>query len=341
MLLLVLSGLAWMTQILSLLKFLIQYGVDLWAFTGLTILTLPFVISVIIPFVLFITVMFIYNRMISDREVTVMASAGLSPIQLAWPAIKLAGILAALHLVLNIWIVPAAQVKFDNTQWEMRYGLAHLRIQESAFIQMTRGLVVFVEKVSGFDMSGIMLYDGREAKSSMIISADKGKMVHTPRGLSMVMTTGSIQYRADTFIIGTFDSFDMDMNVADKGADNRFRARRVPTLELMHATRDVQNINAKEYKGIIAELVTRFLGPFMGIILVLIGMVFLLKSSLLRRGGFNLAAPFAVVGMGAAQTAFMTLSNMIDSVAGLFLLFALQAVAIIGLIFVLKGIRRK
>ncbi|MCL1902074.1 MAG: LptF/LptG family permease, partial [Alphaproteobacteria bacterium] len=150
MLLLVLSGLAWMTQILSLLKFLIQYGVDLWAFTGLTILTLPFVISVIIPFVLFITVMFIYNRMISDREVTVMASAGLSPIQLAWPAIKLAGILAALHLVLNIWIVPAAQVKFDNTQWEMRYGLAHLRIQESAFIQMTRGLVVFVEKVSGF-----------------------------------------------------------------------------------------------------------------------------------------------------------------------------------------------
>ena len=104
MLLLILTGLAWMTQIMAMMKFLLNYGVDFVSFVYLTSLMIPFIISIIVPFVTFITIIFIYNKMISENEVTVMMASGLSPWQIAKPAIKFATVLTLWHLVLNIWI---------------------------------------------------------------------------------------------------------------------------------------------------------------------------------------------------------------------------------------------
>ena len=89
MLLLILTGLAWMMQIMSMMKFLLKYGIDVGSFLGLTALMVPFIASIIIPFVCFISVIFVYNKLIADNEVTVMAASGLSPGQIARPALVL------------------------------------------------------------------------------------------------------------------------------------------------------------------------------------------------------------------------------------------------------------
>ena len=193
MLLLVLTGLAWMLQIMSMMKFLLNYGVNLSNFLGMTMLMIPFIMSIIIPFVTFISVIFIYNKLISDNEITVMTASGLSPKQLARPALTMALVLTVLHFVLNVWIVPQTQAMFYSTQWNLRYGLAHLKLQESAFTELADGLVVYVDKVSGHDLSQVMLSDMRDKASPITIFAEKGKLVSTPRGLSLVMTNGSLQ----------------------------------------------------------------------------------------------------------------------------------------------------
>ena len=71
MLLLVLTGLAWMVQIMSMMKFLLNYGIQLTNFLGLTMLMVPFIISIIVPFVTFIAIIFVYNKMISDNEIAI------------------------------------------------------------------------------------------------------------------------------------------------------------------------------------------------------------------------------------------------------------------------------
>ncbi|MCL2538319.1 MAG: LptF/LptG family permease [Alphaproteobacteria bacterium] len=339
MLMLVLAGLAWMMQILTMLKFLVQYGIDLWGFLGLTILMIPFIISIIMPFVIFIAVLFIYNKFIADREITTMAASGISPFRIAMPAIKLAAVMTAIHLALNIWIVPATQVKFYDTQWEMRYGLAHLKLQEATFTQMAPGLVVFVENVAGHDLSNLMLYDNRGARGQMVITAEKGKLVNTIRGLSIVMSGGSIQYRDDNFTVGTFDTFDMDMNMADRGQNNAFRVRRVSTGDLISLAAHPKGLSPRELKSIMAEVTARFLGPLMNIILVLICMVFMLKTSLLRRASFNMAAPMAVGAMAVAQTGFMAMSDAVLAVPHILTLGAAQIIAIIMLFYILKSDR--
>ena len=101
-----------MLQIMSMMKFLLNYGVDITSFLGMTMLMIPFIVSIIIPFVTFIAIIFVYNKLISDNEITVMTASGLSPRQLARPALILALVLTVLHFMLNIWVVPKTQAMF-------------------------------------------------------------------------------------------------------------------------------------------------------------------------------------------------------------------------------------
>jgi lipopolysaccharide export system permease protein len=331
MLMLVLTGLAWMLQIMTMLKFLISYGINLGGFLGMTVLMVPFIVSIIMPFVAFIAAIFVYNKMISSSEITVMAASGLSPRQIARPALRLGLVLVLIHLVLNIWIVPSTQAKFYDTQWEMRYGLAHLKLQESAFTQMSDGLVVYVDKVSGFDLSQLMLSDTRDKNAEMEIFAEKGKLISTTRGLSIVMTGGSLQSRGENnnLTIGTFDSFDMDMNVADRAGESVFKVRRISTYQLLKTV--LAQDSAKEHKQSISEIATRILGPLNTLILVSLCMLILLRASLLRRRA-SVAPAMAIAAMAGVMAAFMSASNMLASLTDLGLLAMAQIILLIGLL---------
>ena len=328
MLLLVLTGLAWMVQIMAMMKFLISYGVQLTNFLGLTMLMVPFIVSIIVPFVTFIAVIFVYNKLISDNEITVMAASTLSPAQIARPALMLATVLTAIHFALNIWIVPATQGRFYDTQWNLRYGLAHMKLQESAFTEMSHGLVVYVDKVSGHDLSQVMLSDTRDPHNEKTIFAEKGKLVSTMRGLSIVMSNGSLMVTGRVTTVGTFESFDMDLNVSDKGAGGNYRVRRIPTSHLLRTLTDA--ISVKQHKAVLSELCSRLYGPLMNIILALVCVTILLRSSLLRRRA-SFAPAMAVAAMAAVMATFMSASNMVSSITE----FVLLGGGLVGLIILL------
>lgn len=321
-----------MLQIMSMMKFLLNYGIAISSFMGLTVLMVPFIVSIIVPFVTFIAVIFVYNKMIGDNEVTVLAASGMSPRQIARPALRMAMILTIIHWGLNLWIVPATQARFYDTQWELRYGLAHMKIQEAAFTQMATGLVVYVDKVSGYDLSQLMLADSRDPKNTLTIFAEKGKLVATSRGLSIVMLNGSLQSRDKGLTVGTFDTFDMDLNVADKAGESVFKVRRIPTNILLQSV--TQQTDERQHKLALSEICTRFLGPIMNLILAGLCVLILLRSSLLRRRASF--APFIAVGaMAGAMAMFMSATNMIASITDLAFLAFAQIAVLIGILVAL------
>ena len=332
MLLLILTGLAWMMQVMSMMKFLLNYGINFSSFLYLISLMIPFIISIIIPFVAFIATIFVYNKMISENEVTVMAASGLSPWQIAKPAIRLAGILAIAHLILNIWIVPLSQAKFYSTQWNLRYGLAYLKLQEAAFTKLANGLVVYVDNVSGHDLNQVMLSDMRDDKSQMLIFAERGKLVSTVHGLSIVTNNGSLQMKGQNgFTTGTFDNFDMDLNLVENDSDVSFRVRRIPTSDLI---KDILSQDDKrQHRLSLVELCTRLINPLMDLILVIVCTLILLRSSLLRRRA-SFAPAMAVLAMATIMATYMSVSNMVTSLTDM----ALVAFGVIILLFGLIGL---
>ena len=323
-----------MVEIMSMMKFLLNYGVNVGSFIGLTSLMIPFIISIIVPFITFIAVIFVYNKLISDSEVSVMVASGLSPAQIARPALRLAAVLTVLHLGLNIFFVPMSQTHFYSTQWNLRYGLAHLKLKEAAFTELSSGLVVYVDKVSGHDLSHVMLSDMRDPRSEMTIFAEKGKLVATARGLSIVMTNGSVQGNGDATVSGTFGMFDMDLNIAEQGGGLSYRVRSVSTRNLIRDVLD--SPTAKRHRTVLTELATRFLDPIMNLILAALCLVILLRSSLLRRRASF--APVAAVGaMAITMAAFMSLMNMIDSITD----FAVLAASLVIMLIVVLGVLYK
>ncbi len=335
MLLLILTGLAWMMQIMSMMKFLIGYGIKFSSFVYLTSLMIPFIISIIVPFVTFIATIFIYNKMIGENEVTVMAASGLSPWQIAKPAIKLAGWITVAHLVLNLWLVPVSQSMFYSTQWNLRYGLAHLKLQESAFTKLSDGLVVYVDNVSGNDLNQVMLSDMRTEDNQVLVFAKRGKLISTVHGLSIVTDNGSLQIQGKNgFTTGTFDNLDMDLNLVEDDKDASFRVRRIPTISLLKTV--FAQDDSHQHQLTLVEICTRFINPFMNLILAIICTLALLKTSLLRRRA-SFAPAIAVLGMAIAMATYMSLSNMVTSLTDV----GLVAIGVFCSLFILLGLLLK
>ena len=330
MLLLILVGVAWMMQIMTMMRFLLNYGIAFSNFVYLTALMIPFIISIIVPFVTFITVIFVYNKMISENEITVMMASGLSPWQIARPAIKFATILTILHLVLNIWIVPASQSVFYSTQWNLRYGLAHLKLQEAAFTKLANGLVVYVDNVSGNDLNQLMISDTRKDNNQILVFAERGKLVSTIHGLSIVTNNGSLQmFGKNGFTTGTFDGLDMDLNLVENDSDISFRVRRIPTSELLKSV--LSTGNARQHKLILVEICTRLINPFMNLILTLVCTLILLKTSLLRRRT-SFAPALAVLSMAIIMASYMSASNMVANLTDVNLVAFGVLIVLFGLI---------
>jgi len=259
-----------------------------------------------------------------------MAASGLSPWQIAKPAIKFAAVLTLIHLILNIWIVPTSQAMFYSTQWNLRYGLAHLKLQEGAFTKLANGLVVYVDNVSGNDLNQLMISDMREEKNQMMVFAERGKLVSTIHGLSIVTNNGSLQmFGKNGFTIGTFDTLDMDLNLVENDADISFRVRRIPTSVLLESV--FSQDSARQHKLTLVEICTRLLNPFMNLILAIVCTLVLLKTSLLRRRA-SFAPAIAVLSMAVIMAIYMSVSNMVASITDVGLVALGVFVVLFGLI---------
>src|SRR5579875_3225489 len=97
-----LVALIWLTQSLRFVELVVNRGLSPLVFLQLTSLLIPNFIAVILPITTFVVVQFVYQRLAGDRELTVMRSAGLSPLALSRPGLALAGIAVVLGYGLNV-----------------------------------------------------------------------------------------------------------------------------------------------------------------------------------------------------------------------------------------------
>lgn len=74
-----LAALIWLMQSLHFVSLVVDRGLSLRVFIELTSLLLPSFVAVVMPITTFIVSLFVYQRLASDRELTVMQAAGLSP----------------------------------------------------------------------------------------------------------------------------------------------------------------------------------------------------------------------------------------------------------------------
>ena len=191
-----LMSIIWLTQSLRFVELVTNKGLPVILFVKMTSLLMPRIFVILSPIALFVAILFVYNRMLSDRELVVMKAAGISPWAGAKPAIYVGIFMSFFNIYTNNIIIPAAEKAFNELEWEVKNDVSHLMFREGEFTTLQYNLTVFItthEKDGS--VSGILVNDERDPDSKMSISAEKGRIVYTDKGPRLIMVNGRSEER--------------------------------------------------------------------------------------------------------------------------------------------------
>jgi lipopolysaccharide export system permease protein len=297
-----LAALIWLTQSLHFVELVVNHGLSLWVFLGLTGLLIPSFVAVILPITSFVVVQFIYQRLAGDRELTVMRSAGLSPFALSRPALLTALIALASCYVLNLWLVPLTLKDFREYQFEIRNRMAAFLLQEGVFTPISDDVTVYVRaRDPSGALEGIMVDDARQANSHATVFAERGRLIEGPTGPQVLLERGSrqeIDKKTGRLNLLTFSANTLDLSQNGKGGNERVRDMTEVSLgELLHSNAFV--INARDIPKWRAEGHKRLTSPLTCVSFTFIALLSVLTGTFRRHGGIlrPLAAIGSVVGL--------------------------------------------
>ncbi len=215
-----LTVLIWLTQSLRFVDLVVNRGLSFFVFMHLTALLIPSFVAVMLPITTYVVIQFVYQRMATDRELTVMRAAGLSPWALARPALAVALLATLLGYGLSLYAVPASTTNFKTYQWEIRNRLAAFLLQDGVFTPLSDKLTVYVRsRDPDGSLLGILVDDARDPTAHATILAERGRLLDGPGGPRVLLLDGSrqeIDHQTGRLDILTFKQNEIDLADAAK-----------------------------------------------------------------------------------------------------------------------------
>lgn len=189
----VLTAIVWLTSTLQKLDLLVSQGAAFTIFLGVTLLALPSLIALIAPFSLFIALLFVLNKLNTDSELIVMSAAGMSQGRLVRPLLLIAATVAAISLLMSLFIVPSSLRAVREAITNARADLITQVIQPGKFTTVDVGLTFHVrERGSNGLLYGVFVSDTRDAEIEMTYLALRGVITKRDSGTFMVLEEGQI-----------------------------------------------------------------------------------------------------------------------------------------------------
>ncbi len=209
------SAAVWLVQSLRLIDLIVNRGLSIGLFIYLALLILPRFVDVVLPIAVFVSVLFIYNKLIAESELIVMRAAGMGSSYLARPAL-LVGIVGVVCLyALSLYFTPLANRSFKDLQFEIRNRFASVLIQDGVFNNLSDRLTIYVKnRDSAGDLTSLLIYDTRDPEKPVTVFAERGAFADTPEGPRILMVNGTRQIRDRTtgrLSVLTFEKYTLDL----------------------------------------------------------------------------------------------------------------------------------
>lgn len=282
-----LMSILWLTQSLRFVDLITNDGIAVSTFIKMTSLLMPRIFTVLSSISLFAAILFVYNRMLADRELVVMKAAGISPWQNAKPALFIGIIVCFFNVyVYNIGI-PYAERTFNELEWQVKNDVSHLMFREGEFTELQFNLTVFItthEKDGS--LSGILVNDERNPKNKTTISAEKGRVVYTPKGPKVIMINGvrqEINNETGQFSSLSFNRYSVDFGAPESKKKREAGVREQSLWDLLNARSDT-SLTPQEVGRYIVEGNKRIIGPMYNILFAVLACCGLLVGNFNRRG---------------------------------------------------------
>ena len=282
-----LLAMLWLTQSLRFVEMVTRQGLPVYLFAEMTSLLMPRIFNILSPVAAFVTVLFVYNRLIADRELVVMQSAGISPWQNSKAAVFLGILMALFNVFVMNWGIPWSESKFRDLEWRVKNNLTQMVFREGEFTSLKNGITVFIDKhEDDGSVSGIFVSDESKPNLKVTLTAEKGRIIQTEKGPRILFINGVRQemntkdYKFSTL---SFSRYSAEFNNMESRKKKNQTVREKSVFELLQSGRDNTLDDHTQRKNIV-EGNRRVLYPLYNLLFALLACVGLLVGNFNRRG---------------------------------------------------------
>ena len=191
--LVVLTGTALLSKSTKLIEMGITYRVGLWSLILFIASLIPNFLIYIIPISFLVAVLFAFNRLSSESELTAMRASGLSLYRLSLPVLILAVIVYVFSLAVTVYLLPLGNNQLKRIISTVARTKSVAGIQENTFNSAFDGVTLYTGSIpkGGDTIADIFISDSREEGEPTIIFAKRGTFVSDPDGQTLTLNLGS------------------------------------------------------------------------------------------------------------------------------------------------------
>lgn len=276
-----------LTQSLRFVELIVNKGLSIGGFVMLTVMLLPNFLIYILPISLFVVVLFVYNRMIADRELVVLRAAGLSPLALARPALILAVLATLTGYCISLVVSPLSNQAFREYYWQVRHDLSSLLILEGSFNHLGAGLTIYVgRRTAAGVLEDVLVHDSRDPAKALTILAERGMLMPGEHGPEVLLQNGNRQESTGPGQMSMlyFDRYTVQFNLTSGGNEQRNVDPRERPLQQLLTARAGQEFSEGQVRQFHVEAHQRLVMPLLHLSFTLIALICLLSGSFNRRG---------------------------------------------------------
>lgn len=282
----VITAIVWLTQSLQRLDLVIEYGEGWIDFLVLTVLLIPSLLAVVLPFAIFGAALFAMQRMLADSEIAVMFASGVSKLRLARPILLIATLGAMMTLWLNVDLMPRSYRQLKEQVASLRADFASAVLRPGEFTALGDAFTIYVEEaLPGGRFNGLLIHDYRDSAAPVTYMAQRALMQGASSGPVLYLANGNRQSETGVNIdIVRFDQTAVNISSFMGDGSNQHRETTERYLgELLNP--DLSNSWNRENVGLLrAEGHARLASPLYPFTYVLIALFALVAGAYSRQG---------------------------------------------------------
>jgi lipopolysaccharide export system permease protein len=209
-----LTGVALLSQSLAGLDLIVNQRQSAIVFLRVTLLYMPQLINMVLPIAVFVAALVSFNRLHTEQEIVVCFAGGMSRWRVISPAMRLAGAIALLALILNLFIQPAAFRELRQELFAVRTDLASTLVREGEFTEPAPGLTVYAQSIDPQGNLRNLFIHQAKPEGATTYTADQGRLAKRLGRPVLIMREGSTQEFSRTGVLNflTFDEYIFDLS---------------------------------------------------------------------------------------------------------------------------------
>ncbi len=335
-------------QLFKIVNMVISEGVRLYDVLRLVSALIPQLLTMALPISFFFAVLVGVGRLVGDGEIIALKAAGVSPVRMLPPILKLAVAATLTTMMISVWIAPWGMRQVRRVTFEILQEKVTLALRPYSLNLSFPGMAIYIGKIDRASgrVGKVFIEDRRSGHSPQAITAAGGRIVSDRRTSTLLLelyqgTIHEFSPAEDSYRITDFTSYRINFDIASLlGEEGHIRLRNKAMTNAELRRKIALRIQAgRSASSARAALYERFTQPFSCLAFAILGLALSLtpvRSGASFRGFvaglvvvllyylFGLASEYLAAWLPVLALFFFCLPNLVFFALGAFLLYLKQ-----------------